>query len=613
MTTRSNTVEKGIVVASAYVIAVLVLVVLRITETLPNALVFVALAVPLALVAANVRLRGSLLVAVLTSGIGVPFLLRSGGLLIGALFAVNLCLASIITLVVGRREAMRTHWRRSHSLDDRHDDVVFEGSLNTLHFIDREGTILRRNEASRGVLGHMTKRSLQLSEYVHPEELDRMKTELMRLFERGEIRDIKTRFMNERREQIPVDLRGLRISDRMALIEAHDRRQMAALERRLMEAEARYRFLIEAAVDTLDSGIIISDRRHHVVWANETIGRFFGIDRDRVIGIDSTRAFARFIGVFENCEEVSRVVEQAIETRTPVESYTCRVKPGMGRDERVLAYRSIPVDTERYRGGRIDHFIDITEIKRLEEGLLEKTQGLQRTLQKLEEFSYVVSHDLKEPLRTVEAFSGFLIEDYSDKLDEEGNNYLQTLRKTSGRMRALINDLLSLSSIHIDSASAERIPVSRLLEETREDLEMRLRGVNLRIDEDLPTVVGSEVRIGELFSNLIVNAIKYNDKALPTLHVGWTHKESRNGMCTFFVKDNGIGIESRYRERIFGIFEKLNPRKDVEGTGAGLAICKRIVEEHGGDIWVESEVGVGSTFFFTLPRATARSEVETHA
>jgi light-regulated signal transduction histidine kinase (bacteriophytochrome) len=142
-------------------------------------------------------------------------------------------------------------------------------------------------------------------------------------------------------------------------------------------------------------------------------------------------------------------------------------------------------------------------------------------------------------------------------------------------------------------------------------LEIRLRGVNLQVEPDLPPVKGSRVRIGELFSNLIVNGIKYNDKALPMIRVGWKKDaRSNNNSATFFVEDNGIGIESRYQERVFGIFEKLNPREDYEGTGAGLAICKRIVEEHGGTIWVESEVGKGSTFYFTIPRAR---EVEPHA
>jgi light-regulated signal transduction histidine kinase (bacteriophytochrome) len=304
-------------------------------------------------------------------------------------------------------------------------------------------------------------------------------------------------------------------------------------------------------------------------------------------------------------------MEEAIDRGERIDSIVCHVRPTLSRAERILEYRSIPIETDRYKGGRIDHYIDITELKQLEESLREKTRNLERSNEKLEEFSHVVSHDLKEPLRTVETFSGFLLEDYESKLDEEGVDYLNTLKRTSARMRQLINDLLSLASIHMDTKSFERINTQRMLEEIREDLEIRLRGVNLQVTDNLPPVRGSRVRIGELFSNLIINGIKYNDKALPTIRVGWQKDvRSNNNSATFFVEDNGIGIESRYQERVFGIFEKLNPREDYEGTGAGLAICKRIVEEHGGTIWVESEVGKGSTFYFTIPRA---SEVDTHA
>jgi len=145
--------------------------------------------------------------------------------------------------------------------------------------------------------------------------------------------------------------------------------------------------------------------------------------------------------------------------------------------------------------------------------------------------------------------------------------------------------------------------------ERLEDLGDRLTGVSLRVEENLPFVWGVPTMLGELFSNLVSNAVKFNDKALPVVEVGW--KEAENDAYLFYVRDNGPGIEVEYREKIFGIFEKLDPKK--EGTGAGLAICKRIVEEHGGRIWVESEVGKGSTFYFTLPKVPVKKGVEDHA
>jgi len=576
--------------------------------------VFVAFAFPFLFSTRTLRLRGALLVAAGISVTGLALLLFYEGKAIVSLIAFPLsyiAAGGLIGWLNERRQATRAMWQQPRSLKDRYDEDLFEPALNILHFIDREGTVVRRNEASRTAIGHPTRRSLQLPEYVHPSETTKIKTELIRLFDRGEVRNIETRFVSEDRKSFPVEIRGSRVNERLAIIEARDRSTEAELERQIMETEAPYRRLIEDSIDTLDSGIIMTDRKREVIWANATIGKFFGIDRDRLIGVDAKSALSRYVGAFEDAQTRTTVMEEAIDRGERIDSIVCHVRPTLSRAERILEYRSIPIETDRYKGGRIDHYIDITELKQLEESLREKTRNLERSNEKLEEFSHVVSHDLKEPLRTVETFSGFLLEDYEDKLDEEGVDYLNTLKRTSSRMRQLINDLLSLASIHMDTKSFERINTQRMLEEIREDLEIRLRGVNLQVAGDLPPVRGSRVRIGELFSNLVINGIKYNDKALPMIRVGWQKDaRSNNNSVTFFVEDNGIGIESRYQERVFGIFEKLNPREDYEGTGAGLAICRRIVEEHGGTIWVESEVGKGSTFYFTIPRAR---EVDTDA
>ena len=612
-----NPTERTILVGVSSIVALVISIVLHRTGVPPVPLTFLVYAVfafPLVFGAQALHRRGALFLSGGLSAIGIALLL-----FFGIRSPVSIALLPIVYLGIGlglgwhneRRGARRAMWHPPKSLKDRRDEELFEPAFNILHFVDREGTVKRRNEASRTSIGHVTKQTLPLTDYVHPGEINKVKAELIRLFDRGEIRGIETRFVAEDRTAFPVEIRGTRLDDRTAVIEARNRSREAELERQLMETEARYRRLIEEGVDTLDSGIILTDRKREVIWANATIGRFFGINRDRLIGVDAKRALSRYVGAFENAQSLAKVIEEAADTGERIDSITCHVRPTLGRDERILEYRSIPIETERYKGGRIDHYIDITELKQLEGSLREKSENLERSNEKLEEFSHVVSHDLKEPLRTVETFSGFLLEDYGDKLDKDGVDYLHTLRRTSARMRQLINDLLSLSSIHMDTKSFERINTQRLLDEIREDLEVRLHGVNFQVSDGLPPLKGSKVRITELFSNLIVNAIKYNDKALPMVRIGWQPQEpSANGMATFFVEDNGIGIESRYQQRIFGIFQKLHPRDDYEGTGAGLAICKRIVEEHGGKIWVNSEVGGGSTFYFTIPRAR---EVETNA
>ena len=607
-----NPTERAIIVGVSFVIAVVVSVVLKQNDVPMLPVVAALFLLPLLLGATALRLRRALYLSVGIAAAAIALLAvshASSWELLALLLVGYLAIGGGIGFINERRAHRRTRWRKPKSLKDHCDEEIFDPALNILHFIDRDGNVLQRNEASRSAIGYATKRAVQLGEYVHPDDVDVVKTELIRLFDRGEIRGVKVRFISQDRKAFPIELRGTKITERLAILEACEKSREAELERRLMETEARYRILIEKAIDTLDSGIIITDQREEVLWANATVGRFFGIDRDRLIGVDARRARSRYVGAFDDAQSLARMMEEAAEKRERIDSMTCRVRPTLGREERVLEYRSIPIEEEDHRSGRIDHFIDVTELKHLEESLRDQTRNLELSYEKLEEFSSVVSHDLKEPLRTIETFSGFLLEDYEGRLEEEGVEYLNTLRRTSSRMRDLINDLLSLARVHVDSAAFERINTQRLLEEIQEDLDARLRGVNLQVAENLPPVRGSRVRIGELFSNLIVNAIKYNDKALPTVRVDWT-EDGRNDRITFFVEDNGIGIEARYQERIFGIFEKLNTREDIEGTGAGLAICKRIVEEHGGRIWVNSEVGKGSTFYFTIPKAR---EVESNA
>jgi PAS domain S-box-containing protein len=255
---------------------------------------------------------------------------------------------------------------------------------------------------------------------------------------------------------------------------------------------------------------------------------------------------------------------------------------------------------------------DITENRRLSnalrqhaEQLSRANEQLRRINQELEEFSYVVSHDLKEPLRTIETFSTFLIEDYREKLQGEGLDYLSHVTQASRRLGKLIDDLLTLSRTGRVIHTPRLFDLAAVLSNVLADLHDLIdrRGAVVRIIEPLPSAVGDAERIGQLFSNLITNAIKYNRSSQPEVEIGVRpSNENAAGQLTFYVKDNGIGIDPAHHQQIFRIFRRLHARDEFEGTGAGLAICKRIVEAHGGRIWVESAPGQGATFLFTLPR-----------
>lgn len=237
---------------------------------------------------------------------------------------------------------------------------------------------------------------------------------------------------------------------------------------------------------------------------------------------------------------------------------------------------------------------DITDRKDAERRLHEKVR-------EMDDFIHVVSHDLKEPLRGIEAFAGFLQEDYAPLLDGEGRRYIQFLKSSAVRMKDLIHDLLTIASISRKAPVLEKVDLNQVLDRVKRDLEYAIEQKKTRIlqKRPLPTVRCDPTQIGEVFKNLLSNAVKFNISPAPTVEIDLDEQE---GFYLFSVKDNGIGIDPRYREQIFGLFERLHRQEEFEGTGAGLAICKKTIEGCGGKIWVESQPGEGSSFFFTLPK-----------
>lgn len=236
----------------------------------------------------------------------------------------------------------------------------------------------------------------------------------------------------------------------------------------------------------------------------------------------------------------------------------------------------------------------------------ERTGELARSNAELEQFAYVASHDLQEPLRAVSSYAELLQMKYGEQLDDKAHKYLGHMIGGIERMQALINDLLVYSRVGTRGKEFKEADLNAMLAEALQNLEKSIQESGAVIThDDLPRVDVDASQIRQLLQNLIGNAVKFRGEGTPVIHVS---AENRDGEWLFGVKDNGIGIDPKYSDRIFEIFQRLHGRAEYSGTGIGLSICRRIVERHGGHIWVESEPGQGATFFFTIP--TLRGEVD---
>jgi PAS domain S-box-containing protein len=253
---------------------------------------------------------------------------------------------------------------------------------------------------------------------------------------------------------------------------------------------------------------------------------------------------------------------------------------------------------------------DITERKeaaaKLVQGRLEleaRTLELQRSNAELEQFASVTSHDLQEPLRMIKSFAELLAQTQGEHLDADGRQFLRYVIEGAERMRQLIRDLLLYARVGRQSSSMEVVDLQAVLDDTLQDLQLRIRETGGRVTHDpMPTTVVDRHRIGQVFQNLIGNALKFHGQAPPEIHVG---VEEQPDTWVFHVRDNGIGIDRRFTERIFRVFQRLHPRGRYEGNGVGLAVVKKIAEQHGGRAWVQSTPGEGSVFSFALAKPPA--------
>ncbi len=350
--------------------------------------------------------------------------------------------------------------------------------------------------------------------------------------------------------------------------------------------------MLEATLEATADGILVADGHAAIKDFNENFKSIWGLSDEVVATRDNNQFLVAAVRQLHEPEKFAEHVRDVWRRRDQEDSDTLHFKDG-----RVIQYSSKPQYLGDQITGRVWSFRDITDAyyaQQKQEALLQQVASIN---EELSHFAYAVSHDLKAPLRGIKMLTEWLRTDYGDQFDDEAKENLGLLQNRVERMHSLIEGVLQYSRVGRSEEAIQDVNLDALLPQII-DMIAPPEHIAIRVEGPLPVIRCEETRVTQVFQNLLTNAIKYMDKPDGQIIVGCSRSEEA---WTFSVSDNGPGIEERHFERIFNIFQTLTRRDEFESTGLGLTLVKKIVEHYGGRVWVASEVGRGSTFFFTFP------------
>ena len=394
---------------------------------------------------------------------------------------------------------------------------------------------------------------------------------------------------------------AVRVGDGLA-VTYRDISESKEAERKLRESEARYRMLGENMMDL----VCLHDPEGHYEYVSSSVKRILGYTPQALEG----QTPYPFIHP-DDAERLQSDEGDKLFSVSPTEKVTYRMRTSEGSYIWLETSTKIISDADGAVEKLLTSSREVSDRVHAERAMSRTNRALEQRNRELQDFAYVASHDLQEPLRKIRAFADLLIEDFNDALDDTGRYYLERMQDGAKRMSQLISDLLDYSRITTRAQPFEPVDLNKVMHHVISDLELRISDVEASVEvDDLPTIEGDETQIRQLLQNLVGNALKfYREDTRPVVRVeaeelapAMRSGDAQGPFVRIRVIDNGIGFDEKYLDRIFTPFQRLHNRSAYAGTGMGLAICRRIVERHDGELAAESVPGQGSTFTITLPK-----------
>ncbi|MEG4066008.1 PAS domain S-box protein [Microcoleus sp. Pol11C2] len=471
---------------------------------------------------------------------------------------------------------------------------AMQNAVEGISRLDIEGRYVKVNRAYAHKCGYEPEQMLGMEwqSTVHPGDVEIMLSAYQEMLISGKV-EVEARGVRKNRSFFYKQLTMVKACDAQGIFNGHhcfmkDITERKLTETALLESEFKYRQIVELA----EEGIWVIDRNSLTTYVNHAMAR--------MLGYSELEMFGRSLFDFMDERDKPQAIENIERRKQGIgEQHEFKFKTKDGKDIWTDMSTSPVMDSQGNLLSCCALVYNITGRKEAEQQMLQLTEDLKRSNEELEQFAYVASHDLQEPLRAVTSYTQLLAQRYQGNLDDRADKYIHYIVDGATRMQQLINDLLAYSRLGTRGQEFEQADCNAVVKQTMCNLQIAIAETKAVITCDaMPTVMADEFQLVQLFQNLLANSIKFCRQDIPLIHIAACRQESE---WVFSVRDNGIGIDPQYAERIFIIFARLHSRRQYSGTGIGLAMCKRIVERHGGRIWVESQEGKGANFYFTIP------------